>query len=95
MFTGENIKIEDKGFDKWFELFEECAQFAGWKPEQKLCRLKVHLDKTAQQIVKIMLDLSSIRGHKEMTQLNSWVWNCKHWAGEHFHLLVLWNLTAC
>lgn len=56
VFTGENIKTEDEGFDKWFELFEERAQFAGWKPEQKLYRLKVHLDKTAQQIVKMMPD---------------------------------------
>ena len=56
MFTGENIKTEDEGFDKWFELFEERAQFAGWKPEQKLYQLKVHLDKTAQQIVKMMPD---------------------------------------
>ena len=39
-----------------FELFEERAQFAGWKPEQKLYRLKVQLDKTAQQIVKMMPD---------------------------------------
>ena len=56
IFTGENIKREDEGFDKWFELFEEHTQFTGWKPEQKLYRLKVQLDKTAQQIVKMMPD---------------------------------------
>jgi hypothetical protein len=36
ILTGENIKTEDEGFDKWFELFEERAQFAGRKPEQAL-----------------------------------------------------------
>ena len=56
IFTGENIKTEDEGFDEWFELFEERAQFAGWKPEQKLYQLKFQLDKTAQQIVKMMSD---------------------------------------
>ena len=34
VFTLENIKTEDEGFDKWFELFEKRAQFASWKPEQ-------------------------------------------------------------
>ena len=56
LFTGENIKTEEEGFDKWFELFEERALFAGWKPQQKLYQLKVHLANTAQQIVKIIPD---------------------------------------
>ena len=35
---------------------EILEAFASWKPEQKLYRLKVHLDKTALQIVKMMPD---------------------------------------
>ena len=56
LFTGENIKTEEEGFDKWFELFEERALFAGWKPERKLYRLEVHLANTAQKIVKMTPD---------------------------------------
>ena len=52
--TGENINSEEQGFPKWFELFEERAKFAKWKPDQKLYRLKVHLDKAALQVVKMM-----------------------------------------
>ena len=37
-------------------MFEEHDLFAGWKPEQKLYRLKVHLANAVQQIVKMMPD---------------------------------------
>lgn len=50
------MKTDEEGFTKLFELFEERVKFAKWKPEQKLHRLKVHLDKTALQIVKMMPD---------------------------------------
>ena len=55
-FIGENIKTDYEGFEKWLEMFEERVSFASWKPEQKLYRLKVHLNKTALQIVKMMPD---------------------------------------
>ena len=46
-FTGEDMDTEEKTFDRWFELFEERANFAGWSPAQRLIQMKVLLDKTA------------------------------------------------
>ena len=46
-FTGENMEVEEKTFDRWLELFEERAKLAGWSSAQSLHQLKLLLDKTA------------------------------------------------
>ena len=46
-FTGEDVQVEEKTFERWLELFEERAKLAGWEPTQQLHQLKLLLDKTA------------------------------------------------
>ena len=49
-YTGEDDQTDDEVFDRWLERFKEHAKLAGWSNEQKLCYLKLHLDKTALQV---------------------------------------------
>ena len=46
-FTGEDVQVGEKTFERWLELFEERAKLAGWEPTQQLHQLKLLLDKTA------------------------------------------------
>ena len=45
-FTSEVIKVKEKTFDKWLELFEEISKLASWSPAQQLLQLKVLLNRT-------------------------------------------------
>ena len=55
-YTGEGVDATDDGFDHWLERFRERAIFAGWSSEEKLYQLKVHLDKTALNIFRMLPD---------------------------------------
>ena len=54
LYSGEESQDEDNTFDRWMERFEERAHLAKWQDEQKLCQLKAHLEKTAQQVFEVM-----------------------------------------
>ena len=54
LYSGEESQDEDNTFDRWMERFEERAHLAKWQDEQKLCQLKAHLEKTAQQVFEMM-----------------------------------------
>ena len=43
-FSGEGNQDDDDSFSCWHESFEERALLTGWTPEQKLCKLKAHLE---------------------------------------------------
>ena len=49
-FEGQNAADDDDGFERWLEKFEERAKLAKWTDEVKLCQLKLHLVKTADQV---------------------------------------------
>ena len=53
-FSGEGNQDEDNSFSRWHESFEERALLTGWTPEQKLCQLKAHLEKTALEVFRMM-----------------------------------------
>ncbi len=53
-FSGENVDSEDDSFDKWLEVFEERALLAVWAAQHKLYQLKMHLERTALQIFRMM-----------------------------------------
>lgn len=53
-FSGEGNQDEDDSFSHWHESFEERALLTGWTPEQKLCQLKAHLEKTALEVFRMM-----------------------------------------
>ncbi len=53
-FTGEEPQLEDDGFDRWIEQFEERAHMAGWSDEQRLYQVKAHLRKTALQVFRML-----------------------------------------
>ena len=55
-FTGEGTETPEGGFERWIERFQERAQFAGWSPEEQLYQLKSHLDKTAQEVFRMLPD---------------------------------------
>ena len=40
---------DDTEFERWLEKFEERAKLAKWTPETKLCQLRLHLSKLAEQ----------------------------------------------
>ena len=49
--TNYEGRIDDEdGFERWLEKFEERAKLAKWSEEVKLCQLKLHLAKTADQV---------------------------------------------
>lgn len=54
-FTGEGDDPLDDGYDKWVEKFWERAQFADWSPGDQLYQLKLHLDKTANDMFRMLL----------------------------------------
>jgi len=53
-FSGENLQSEEDCFEHWIELFEERAGLAGWSKDQRLYQLKVHLQRTALQVFRMM-----------------------------------------
>ena len=53
-FSGEDSQDDDNSFSRWHELFKERALLTGWTPEQKLCQLKTHLEKTALEVFRMM-----------------------------------------
>ena len=53
-FSGENVQSEDDGFERWIESFEDRADLAGWSKDQRLYQLKVHLERTALQVFRMM-----------------------------------------
>ncbi len=55
-FTGEGTGDTGNGFDRWLERFRERAEFAGWTAEEQLYQLKVHLDKTALDVLRMLPD---------------------------------------
>ena len=53
-YTGEGSDVADDGFDRWIERFKERAKIAGWTGEQQLYQLKVHLEKTAGEVFRML-----------------------------------------
>jgi len=55
-YTGEGGDATNDGFDRWLERFRERAKFANWSAEEQLYQLKLHLDKTALDVFRMMPD---------------------------------------
>jgi hypothetical protein len=55
-YTGEGGDITDDGFDRWLECSRERAKFASWTREEQLYQLKLHLDKTALDVFRMLPD---------------------------------------
>ena len=53
-YTGEGSDIVDDGFDRWVERFHERAKFASWSAEDQFFQLKLHLDKTALEVFRML-----------------------------------------
>ena len=53
-YTGEGGDATDDGFDRWLERFHERAKFACWSPVDQLYQLKMHLDKTALDVFRML-----------------------------------------
>ena len=58
-YTGEGTDVVDDGYDKWIQRFRERAIFASWSPEDQLYQLKLHLDKTAMDVFRMLPDTES------------------------------------
>ena len=48
-----NLEGDDAEFERWMERFEERARLAKWTEETKLCQLKLHLTKLADQVFQM------------------------------------------
>ena len=55
-FSRENLESEDEGFERWLETFQERAHLAGWTEEHKLYQLKMHFERTALQVFRMLPD---------------------------------------
>ena len=42
------------GFDRWVERFRERAKFAHWSDDDQFYQLKLHLDKTAPDVFRML-----------------------------------------
>ena len=58
-YTGEGTDVVDDGYDKWIQRLRERARFASWSPEDQLYQLKLHLDKTAMDVFRMLPDTES------------------------------------
>ena len=52
MYEGQTTGSDDDAFEKWLQRFEERAKLARWDETVKLCQLKLHLTKTAEQVLR-------------------------------------------
>ena len=53
-YTGEDGDTANGGFDRWIESFRESAKFADWSASDQLYQLKLHLDKTALDVFRML-----------------------------------------
>ena len=56
-YTGEGSDVVDDGYDKWVQKFRERAKFASWSAEDQLCLFKLHLNKTAMAVFRMLPDV--------------------------------------
>ena len=49
-YTGEGKQVEEDGFERWIEQFEERAKIVSWSTEQQLHQLKLLLENTALRV---------------------------------------------
>ena len=68
-FTGEGKQVEEDGFERWIEQFEERAKVAGWSIEQQLHQLKLLLEKTALRVLRALPDTDQNRYQKVVDAL--------------------------
>lgn len=55
-YTGEGKDALDDSFDRWIERFQERAKIAGWNMEHQIYQLKLHLEKTAADVFRMLPD---------------------------------------
>ena len=55
-FTWEGKEALDNGFELWLEKFQQLADYAGWSLEEQLYQLKSRLDKTAQEVFRMITE---------------------------------------
>ena len=53
-YTGEGDDVVEDGYDKWVEKFGERARFAGSSNEDQLYQFKLHLDRTALDVFRML-----------------------------------------
>ena len=53
-YTGEGKQVEEDGFERWIEQFEERAKIASWSTEQQLHQLKLLLENTALRVYRAL-----------------------------------------
>ena len=53
-YRGEGKQVEEDGFGRWLEQFEERAKIAGWSQAQQLHQLKLLLEKTALRVFQML-----------------------------------------
>ena len=53
-YTGEDGDTANGSFDRWIESFRERAKFADWSASDQLYQLKLHLDKTALDVFRML-----------------------------------------
>ena len=51
---GEGKDAIDDSFDRWIERFRERAKRAGWDKEHQIYQLKLHLEKTAADVFRML-----------------------------------------
>ena len=53
-FTGEDVEVEENGFGRWLDRFEERATLLAWSDQQRVYQLRSHLTKTALQVFELL-----------------------------------------
>ena len=68
-YAGEGSDVVDDGYDKWVQKFRERAKFASWSAEDQLYQFKLHLDKTAMAVFRMLPDAESNNVETAITAL--------------------------
>ena len=71
-FEGQNSTDYDDGFERWLEKFEERAKLAKWNDNVKLCQLKIHLVKTADQVFRAFATEQKATYSSAVIALKAW-----------------------
>ena len=53
-YTGQGKQVEEDGFERWIEQFEERAKIASWSTEQQFHQLKLLLENTALRVYRAL-----------------------------------------
>ena len=68
-FAGEGSQADDGSINRWLERFDERPHLAEWSNVVKLYKLKMHLDKTALRVLRMLATRAGVSSQSSRGQV--------------------------